>query len=244
MAIEATEFRRRVFASSGGESEDPLSTLPGILESFRRGILLMDRHLAVRFCSARAGTLLGWDPGELVGRPISSCIDGVDLVTVRHECEKVASGHARQSPFVASFRISSGVYQAREVSIDAVGTANEIVGYLLGVSAIEQVRGPRAVYRQLKEEKAEPSVDQNHPDDENPVANDLLSSDLHGTRITRREHEIMLLILKGMSNRQIANHLRIAEVTVKKHLTSVYRKLRISNRKELIVSFSRPGSVS
>jgi DNA-binding CsgD family transcriptional regulator len=47
-----------------------------------------------------------------------------------------------------------------------------------------------------------------------------------------------------MTNREIADHLSIAEVTVKKHLTSVYRKLRITSRRELAMSFARPGSES
>jgi DNA-binding CsgD family transcriptional regulator len=101
------------------------------------------------------------------------------------------------------------------------------------------------VYQQLKEEKAGIDAAPVRTDDDVVLSDDeSISGDLHGTQITRREHEVILLILKGMTNRQVADHLSIAEVTVKKHLTSVYRKLRITNRAELTASFARPGGLT
>jgi len=37
-----------------------------------------------------------------------------------------------------------------------------------------------------------------------------------------------------MTNRQIATRLEIAEITVKKHLSSIYSKLGINNKYQLI----------
>ena len=61
-------------------------------------------------------------------------------------------------------------------------------------------------------------------------------------QITPREHEILLMALDGDSNKQIAQELELAEVTVKKHLTSINRKLRVENRATLLRSFAPPGS--
>ena len=164
---------------------------------------------------------------------------------MKHECEKLKPGRTSQSPFIASWRIAPGVYEPREVSVDPVRSGHQTVGYIIALSHVEAVRGPRAVYQQLKAEKAGADRIEGRVEEEVLLTEDeAVSGDLHGTQITRREHEIILLILKDMTNRQIADHLSIAEVTVKKHLTSVYRKLRITSRRELTMSFARPGSES
>ena len=57
----------------------------------------------------------------------------------------------------------------------------------------------------------------------------------HG--ITPRELEIVELILKGRSNKQIADHLCIAHHTVKNHLYRLYQKLGVETRHELVTFF-------
>jgi DNA-binding CsgD family transcriptional regulator len=52
---------------------------------------------------------------------------------------------------------------------------------------------------------------------------------------TGREREIVGLLLQGMTNKQIAQTLGIAEDTVKKHLHHVYKKLGVRRRALLIV---------
>lgn len=52
--------------------------------------------------------------------------------------------------------------------------------------------------------------------------------------LTDREIDVVYCILKGWKTEVIANHLRIAERTVKSHIGSVYSKLEISNRVDLI----------
>lgn len=48
--------------------------------------------------------------------------------------------------------------------------------------------------------------------------------------LSSRELELLLLVTKAMSNRQIAFHLHISEGTVKRHLTNIYSKLGVSSR--------------
>jgi DNA-binding CsgD family transcriptional regulator len=52
---------------------------------------------------------------------------------------------------------------------------------------------------------------------------------------TSREHQAAQLVLRGMTNKQIARSLGIAEDTVKKHLHRVYMKLGVRRRALLIV---------
>jgi DNA-binding NarL/FixJ family response regulator len=57
--------------------------------------------------------------------------------------------------------------------------------------------------------------------------------------LTHREHEIALLIADGLSNKQIGKQIGISDGTVKIHLHSVYKKLRVTNRTELATLVQR-----
>jgi DNA-binding NarL/FixJ family response regulator len=57
-----------------------------------------------------------------------------------------------------------------------------------------------------------------------------------GQTLTRRETEIVRLVSQGLANKVIARELGVREGTVKIHLHSVFRKLRISSRADLILS--------
>ena len=52
--------------------------------------------------------------------------------------------------------------------------------------------------------------------------------------ITEKELRTIFLITQGLSNKEISEKLFIAEITVKKHISSIFRKLKIKKRVELI----------
>ena len=52
--------------------------------------------------------------------------------------------------------------------------------------------------------------------------------------ISARELEILLLAARGLSNRQIATRVHIAEGTVKRHLSNVYHKMEVNSRGEAV----------
>ena len=106
------------------------------------------------------------------------------------------------------------------------------VGYLLkDASAEEVVRGirtaaeggspidPRAA-RSLLEAK-------NAPD---PLAG-----------ISPRERDVLALLLDGMPNKLIARRLEISEKTVKSHLTSIFRRIGVTDRVQAILWVERQG---
>jgi DNA-binding NarL/FixJ family response regulator len=65
-------------------------------------------------------------------------------------------------------------------------------------------------------------------------ANDWLDS--AGQSLTRRETEVVRLVSQGRANKVVAIQLGVSEGTVKAHLHSIYRKLRVANRRGLIPS--------
>lgn len=54
--------------------------------------------------------------------------------------------------------------------------------------------------------------------------------DLYKSALTKRELEVMEKIKEGLSNKQIANNMRISEGTVKRHVHNIFSKLNVKNR--------------
>lgn len=54
------------------------------------------------------------------------------------------------------------------------------------------------------------------------------------TDLTEREQEVLALMMKGLSNIDIADRLVIARSTVKNHVSSILTKLNVTNRTEAI----------
>jgi two-component system, NarL family, nitrate/nitrite response regulator NarL len=59
--------------------------------------------------------------------------------------------------------------------------------------------------------------------------------------LSKREREVVAMIGRMMKNQQIADQLGISEVTVRHHLTSIYSKLQVTGRLELLVLTQRHG---
>lgn len=59
--------------------------------------------------------------------------------------------------------------------------------------------------------------------------------------LTEREKQIIPLVCEGLKNKQIAERLFISDTTVRHHLTSIFSKLEISDRLELVIYAYRFG---
>lgn len=53
--------------------------------------------------------------------------------------------------------------------------------------------------------------------------------------LTRREKDVLLLVTQGANNKSIADKLVLSEVTVKSHLNSIFKKLNVTNRTQLVL---------
>ena len=54
-------------------------------------------------------------------------------------------------------------------------------------------------------------------------------------KLTRREQEVMQILIKGFSNKEIASRLTISERTVQTHLSNIFSKLDVSSRTEAVL---------
>jgi DNA-binding NarL/FixJ family response regulator len=123
----------------------------------------------------------------------------------------------------------------RAVRLGAMGLVlkDKADEYLL--PAIERVNAgevwlPRAVIGTVFAEL----LDDNSPAEADPDAERIES-------LTAREREVIVLLSEGLRNKQIGERLFISETTVRHHLSSVFAKLGVSSRFELIMYAQRRG---
>jgi two-component system nitrate/nitrite response regulator NarL len=72
------------------------------------------------------------------------------------------------------------------------------------------------------------------------TAEDRLTGDVVGLMLTRREWDVFCLVSQGLANKIVARELGLREGTIKVHLHSIYRKLRVTNRAEIVLIGNRP----
>jgi NarL family two-component system response regulator LiaR len=61
-------------------------------------------------------------------------------------------------------------------------------------------------------------------------------------RLSHREVDVLALTARGLSNREVADELRVSVHAVKFHLASIYRKLGVANRTEAAVVYLTAGA--
>jgi DNA-binding NarL/FixJ family response regulator len=110
-------------------------------------------------------------------------------------------------------------------------------GYLLkDVEPSELVRAIRTVAdgESLLHPAVAARLMEEFSDTERPVADEAL---------TAREREVLLLIARGLPNKQIALELGIAEKTVKTHVSSILGKLGLTDRTQAALYAVRAGLI-
>src|SRR5512139_2378011 len=125
-------------------------------------------------------------------------------------------------PLVQVIALTS--FQEKELVQDALQAG--AIGYLLKnvtgeelSEAIQQAHGGRPT---LAPEAVQALI-------QPPSEVETMAADL-----TRREQEVLALLVKGMSNPEIAERLFISRATVKVHISSILSKLEVASRAEAI----------
>jgi DNA-binding NarL/FixJ family response regulator len=114
-----------------------------------------------------------------------------------------------------------------------------VSGYLVKSASLEELL--TAVHTAARNSK--------EPNDEDVVlvlSREALERVERGTEenLSPRELEILLLVARGLSNRQIARVLHLAEATVKRHLANLYPKMGVSSRSEATKKALSEGYIS
>jgi DNA-binding NarL/FixJ family response regulator len=61
------------------------------------------------------------------------------------------------------------------------------------------------------------------------------------TSLTPREIDVLRATARGLSNKEIARELALAEVTVKLHLSAIFRKIGVRSRTEAAMMAAKAG---
>jgi two-component system NarL family response regulator len=77
-----------------------------------------------------------------------------------------------------------------------------------------------------------------------PIVASHLAERLSHRSLTARELEVLRMVAKGWGNKEIANTLNIAEVTVKLHVSHVLEKLNVKDRTEAATTAVQRGIIS
>lgn len=111
-------------------------------------------------------------------------------------------------------------------------------GYVLkDVDAVDLVKIVRAVYR------GESALDTRSA--AMVMKNFLANNDLQNPSLdlTAREMEVIRLLGKGFSNREIGEQISISESTVKFHVRKIMRKLNVNHRTEIVYAAGKLGLI-
>lgn len=65
---------------------------------------------------------------------------------------------------------------------------------------------------------------------------DQLNRFLVAKKLSNREVEVVHEVIKGLSNKEVANGLFVTEKTVKFHMTNIMKKMKLKSRAEVIVT--------
>ena len=195
-------------------------------------VLIVDDHAMVR---KGLTAFLKNEPGlELVGEACDGreaiqaceqlCPDVILMDLVMPELGGVAATRTihQRWPHVQVLALTS--FQEKELVQDALQAG--AIGYLLknlsGEELAEAIRQAYSGKPTLAPEAMQALI-------QPPSEAESLAADL-----TRREQEVLALLVKGMSNPEIAGRLFISRATVKVHISSILSKLGVASRAEAI----------
>jgi NarL family two-component system response regulator LiaR len=207
-------------------------------------VMLVDDHDMVR--RGLATFLMAKPDLELVGE----AADGLEAVEVCAEVKpdvilmdlvmpgldgaSATRAIRRQFPEVQVIALTS--FQEKQQIRDALQAG--AIGYLLKNVSVEElaaaIRSANAGQSALAPEAIQALL-QDEADDADSVPD-------YG--LTPREMEVLVLLVEGLSNRQIAERLVVSRATAKAHVSHILEKLSVSNRAEAITLALRHKLVS
>jgi DNA-binding NarL/FixJ family response regulator len=194
-------------------------------------VLLADNHTMFR--EGMASVLADYDSIEVVGQT-NNDEGAVDLARLR-------------KPDVVLMQVQMPISRARE-NLLRMREASDPAPKVVIVTMIEDPREVRELMELGASAYVVKSASTGHlvaavrtaildPKSKNVVVGmplELLEEAQEGSEgvLSARELEILLLASRGLSNRQIATSVRLAEGTVKRHLTNTYHKMGVGSRSE------------
>jgi NarL family two-component system response regulator LiaR len=205
-------------------------------------VVLVDDHAMLR--RGLATFLLVFDDLELAGEAASGeaaiqlCAqvlpDVVLMDMVMPDMDGVTATHAIRQQFPEVQVIALTSFKEEELVQDALQAG--AIGYLLkDVSADELAQAIRAAHAgraTLSPEAAQ------------ALARAATQPPTPGQDLTKRERDVLALLVEGLNNTQIADRLVVSPSTIKSHVSHILAKLGVASRTEAAALAVRHGLVT
>jgi NarL family two-component system response regulator LiaR len=221
------------------------------VESIR--VLIVDDHAMVRQ-GLRTFLELQDDPAELPIEVVGEAVNGIEAVELarrmRPDIILLDLVMPEMDGIQATTRIHECSPHSRVIILTSFGEEDKVIpaiqagahGYLLKDIAPDQlIRAVRSAYRgevQLHPNAAKQLMSAIAQQD---LAAETRPSRLDARQLTERECEVLGLIARGMSNRQIAEKVFISEKTVKTHVSNILSKLHLNDRTQAAIYALKNG---
>lgn len=161
-------------------------------------------------------------PDVILLEPGSEGMDGVEIITS-------LLGAFRSARILLVTGIRDAQVHQRALELGALGVLLKDQSAEWLVKAIHKVyEGEAWVDRSMMARVLTGMAGARKKEDENSDSSNIAT-------LSPREREIIALIGSGLKNKQIADRLCISEITVRHHLSSIFGKLGVSDRLELVI---------
>ncbi|MDR2837812.1 MAG: response regulator transcription factor [Azonexus sp.] len=80
-----------------------------------------------------------------------------------------------------------------------------------------------------------------HLNDETPLPSTQIKVRPDEIGLSERQAQVLALMVRGLSNREIGDQLQLSEGTVKVHVTAIFKALGVSSRTQALVAVTRYG---
>jgi len=198
-------------------------TMRGIIDALPFATLVVNSAANVEWWNKTSEQIFGWKSSEVMGRP--------DPTVPRD----------RQDEFRAYLKLvlNGRTLRAKSVRQRKDGALIEVKATMVplrhGSGTVKHVlvlHEPASEPVFLTTRRAELAAWNVHPSGDDRI--DEPSSAALG-RYTPRQREIILLVARGHSNREIAKSLSVGEQQIKNYLRGIYRETRVANRTKLVI---------
>jgi len=225
-------------------------------EAVKIRLLIVDDHAIVRQ-GLRTFIELQDNPAELPIEVVGEAVNGMEAVEIAHRAQPdvilLDLVMPQMDGFQAIPRIIECSPHSRIIILTSFGEEDRVVpaiqagahGYLLKDIAPDQlIQAIRNAYR--GEVQLHPSAAQQlmsavaHKE----MAADVRSSRLETGALTDRECEVLSLVTRGLSNREIAEKMFISDKTVKSHVSNILSKLHLEDRTQAAIYALKHGLVT
>jgi DNA-binding NarL/FixJ family response regulator len=143
-------------------------------------------------------------------------------------------GHRPRVLMLTTFDLDDYVYESLRAGASGFllkdATAGDLVAAVRIVAAGESLLSPSVTRKLIEEFVRQPRRDRPQPD--------------RLTGLTPREVDVVRMIARGLSNREIAEALVVAEQTVKTHVGRILTKLDLRDRAQVVVTAYESGLVT